>query len=140
MNVKHLDHLNMSVNDLDETEDWYRRVFRFERVEDGDSQTGVPFRVLRAGEAMLCIYAHPRREHLDSEALDARKLHGVSHFALRITDRAAWEATIEREGLELRYGGEVDWPHSSAWYVHDPTGYEIEVVLWDDDEVAFPAP
>ena len=86
MNVKHLDHLNMSVNDLDETTAWYGRVFGFEVVEDGLSQSGVPFRVLRAGDAMLCIYAQPGREHLDSAALDTRRLHGVSHYALRITD------------------------------------------------------
>ena len=72
-----------------------------------------------------------------SAALDARRLHGLSHFGLRIQDRAAWEETVAREQVEVSYGGEVDWPHSSAWYVVDPTGYEIEVALWDDDAVAF---
>lgn len=139
MTVKHLDHLNMSVGDLDESEDWYGRVFGFRRVEAGLSQSGIPFRVLRAGEAMLCIYQHPERESLDNEALQTRKLHGLNHFALRITDRDAWEDVVAREGLEIHYGGEVDWPHSSAWYVTDPTGYEIEVVLWDGDTAAFPA-
>ena len=35
--------------------------------------------------------------------------------------------------------GAVAWPHATAWYVLDPTGYEIEVALWDDDVVRFPA-
>ncbi len=139
MNVKHLDHLNLTVNDLDETEDWYGRVFGFKRVEDGLSSSGTPFRVLRAGEAMLCIYKAPDRAFLGGDELMAKKLHGVNHFALRITDRDAWLATAEREGVEFGYGGgEIRWPNSSAWYVLDPTGYEIEVVLWNNDTVAFP--
>ena len=56
---------------------------------------------------------------------------------LRITDREAWTDTVERESVTVGYGGEVRWPHSSAWYVTDPTGYEIEVALWDDDTVRF---
>ena len=37
---------------------------------------------------------------------------------------------MEREHLELEYGGLVRMPHSDAWYVKDPTGYSIEVALW----------
>lgn len=44
---------------------------------------------------------------------------------------------MAREGVEVRYGGEVRWPHWSSWYVLDPMGYEIEVALWEGDQVAF---
>jgi hypothetical protein len=69
--------------------------------------------------------------------LRERRLHGINHFGLRITDRAAFEATVERERLEFSYPSPVRWPHSTAWYVLDPTGYEIEVACWDDDRVSF---
>ena len=36
MKVKQLDHLNLSVQDLDESIDWYRRVFGFSVVEEGN--------------------------------------------------------------------------------------------------------
>ncbi len=68
--VKHLDHINLSVTDFDQSIDWYARIFDFELVEEA-----------------------------------------------------------------LQDG--VRWPHSLAWYVKDPTGYEIEVALWNDDEVRF---
>lgn len=139
MNVKHLDHLNLSVRDLETSVAWYARVFGFERAERGVTDDGVPWAIVRSGEAMLCMYEHPRREMLDGNALLERGIHGLNHFALRITDRETWEATVEREGLRVAYGGEVDWPHSAAWYVTDPTGYQIEVVLWEDDKVEFPA-
>jgi catechol 2,3-dioxygenase-like lactoylglutathione lyase family enzyme len=133
MAVRHLDHLNMSVADLAKGEDWYRRVFGFERVEGGTYE-GRPWAILRAGEALLCLYEHAERRDPDPEE---HGHHGLSHFGLRITDRAAWEKTVERERVEVAYGGAHRWPHSTAWYVTDPTGYEIEVALWDEDRVRF---
>lgn len=61
----------------------------------------------------------------------------MAHFGLRITDADEWLETVDREGLEVLYGGEVAWPHSTSWYLTDPTGYEIEVALWDRDRIAF---
>jgi len=133
-NVKHLDHLNLTVRSFEETADWYRRVFGFETVEDKVDADGVRWGVLRAGEALLCIYEHGEFEF---GPRDGSGRHRLNHFGLRITDREGWEATLAREKLELNWGGETRWPHSTAWYVSDPTGYEIEVALWDHDTVAF---
>jgi len=135
MSVKHLDHLNLSVNDFDETAAWYGRVFGFEVVQDETDAHGVRWGVLKGGDAMLCIYEYP--DFQAPEGAREAGIHGVRHFGLRITDGDGWVATIERENLELTWGGEVSWPHSTAWYVKDPTGYEIEVALWDDDTVRF---
>ncbi len=133
MTVKHLDHLNVSVADLAASVDWYGRVFGFRKVEGG-SRGGRPWAILRSGEALLCLYEHPERKAPDPEV---HGHHGLAHFGLRIDDRAAWETTVAREGVEVAYGGAFRWPHSTAWYVTDPTGYEIEVALWDDDRVRF---
>jgi len=116
MTIRNLDHVNMTVRDFDETVDWYRRVFGFELVEDK---------------------VHPQREHLDRFELGDRDLHGMAHFGLRITDADEWLETVEREKVRILYDGEITWPHSRSWYVNDPTGYEIEVVLWSDDEIDF---
>lgn len=134
--VKHLDHLNLSVRSFEESAAFYGRVFGFVVVERG-VQAGKPWGVLRAGEALLCLYEHEERTHLGGAALEERRLHGLNHFGLRIQDRAAWERTVAEQGLELLYGGPLSWPHSTAWYVRDPTGHEIEVALWNDDRVAF---
>jgi catechol 2,3-dioxygenase-like lactoylglutathione lyase family enzyme len=135
--VKQLDHMNLSVSDMAATTDFYGRVFGFVEV-DGGVQDGVVWKILQSGEALLCLYEHPDYTFV-APGTGARPQHGVSHFALRITDRAAWLETMQREQVEVGYGGEVRWPHSSAWYVVDPTGYEIEVALWDDDTVRFPS-
>ncbi|MCP4248877.1 MAG: VOC family protein [bacterium] len=137
MQVKQLDHLNLTVRNFDETVAFYGRVFGFELVEENVRDDGVRWGVIRAGEAMLCIYEHPGAEHLDRFTRLDRGLHGLNHFALRITDGAAFEAVARREGLELHHGGRVRYPHSDSWYVTDPTGYEIEVSCWHDDEIKF---
>jgi catechol 2,3-dioxygenase-like lactoylglutathione lyase family enzyme len=135
--VKHLDHLNLTVADLDASLDFYGRVFGFARVEGGVQDDGTRWAIVRAGEALLCLYEkHGLAQYRYKERI-RRGLHGVNHFALRITDRAAWEATIEREGLSVSYGGAIEWPHSTAWYVNDPTGHEIEVALWHQDTIGF---
>jgi catechol 2,3-dioxygenase-like lactoylglutathione lyase family enzyme len=127
-----LDHVNLTVADLDETIAWYGRVFGFEVVER-DVQDGVPWAVLRAEDAMLCVYAYPDREHLDRFELEKRAIHGMNHFSFRIDDVSRWQRVVEDEALEVLYGGVVEWPHSRSWYIQDPTGNEIEVTSWRGD-------
>lgn len=136
MTVKHLDHLNLTVNNFDETRDWYGRVFGFSLVEEG-MRSGKKWGVLRAGEALLCIYENPTRTFLDGDALDDKQIHGINHFSFRILDREEWEAIVRRENIFVHFGGAYEYAHSTSWYINDPTGYEIEVVLWKNDAVAF---
>ncbi len=135
-----IDHLNLTVNSFDETAAWYERVFGFSVVEK-DMQDGEPWGVLRSesgeGSAMLCVYQSPGRDFLDRFALRDRKLHGLAHFALRIHDEAEWLKIVGHEEITVMYNGVIEWPHSKSWYICDPTGYEIEVVLWHDERVAF---
>ena len=136
MYIKQLDHLNMTVRSLDDTADWYRRVLGFEMVEKGVSQ-GRHFAVLKAGDAMLCIYEAPEFTRRPDHASQAESLaFGVRHLALRIADGDAWRRAIERERLTIHHGP-IRYPHSTSWYVFDPTGFEIEIVLWDDDTPSF---
>lgn len=135
MTIKHLDHLNFTVTDLDASLDWYQRAFGFEPVEDG-VQNGQRWAIVRSGESMLCLYEAPE---LADHSRGDEDAHRLAHFGLRITDRAAWEATVQTEGLEVRYGGAIHWPSSKSWYVVDPSGWEIEVVLWQEDRISFAA-
>lgn len=136
MKLKHLDHLNLTVLNFEKTADWYHRVFGFETVEEG-LYAGEPWGVIRSGEAMLCIYQTPKRRVLDDDEMKRQGFGGMQHFALRITNRKEWEKIIVNEGIAIEYGGVYRWPHSHAWYIRDPNGYRIEVVLWDGDRIQF---
>ena len=139
MSVKHLDHLNLTVANLQETIDWYGAVFGFEVVERGARETK-PWAILRSGEARLCVYEHPHREVPDRFLQDEELRHVIYHFGFRLTDREAWLAKVAEHGLKLEFGGENVYPHSRSWYISDPTGYGIEVAIWDEDEIRFDAP
>ncbi len=132
--IKHLDHLNLSVANFEQTVKWYSRVFGFALVEEGVRQ-GIHWGVIRSGDAMLCIYEHPDFKFEDYEAAAKAKRHYIAHFGLRVTDKKNWEATIKREQVEV--GMTWRYPNSDSWYVYDPTGHEIEVACWDEDKVRF---
>ena len=136
MKVKHLDHINLSVASFERTAEWYRRVFEFNIVETG-LYRGRPWGVLKSGDAMLCLYEDPERSFVDGDALRAKGLHGINHFAIRITDRNQWEGVVEKEKIHVEYDGAYRWPHSTSWYISDPTGYSVEVVLWDREQATF---
>lgn len=137
--IKHMDHLNLTVADLDETERFYGALLGFERVEAG-AWHGRPWRILRGGDALLCIYAHPELPPAaDLSPEQPFRYQGLKHFALRLRDPADFLRRLEGLDVELNYGGKVSWPHSDAWYVTDPNGYEVELVAWHDDTVRFGA-
>jgi catechol 2,3-dioxygenase-like lactoylglutathione lyase family enzyme len=136
MKIKNLDHLNMTVTNLKESETWYKSVFGFEIVEEGVDE-GEPWSIIRSGEAMLCMYQRPlQTQSTTGMELKDGPLH-INHFAVRITNQDEWLSVIEKEKLELFYGGLVQYPSSKSWYVKDPNGYKIEVVLWNNDKVRF---
>ncbi len=129
-----LDHLNLTVRDFTETVDWYGKVFGFELVEQGMDEDG-PWGILKNGDSMLCIYESPKRAEPDADATES--FHKIYHFGLRIRDREDWEKVVREQKLRVYYGGAVRYPRSTSWYVSDPTGYTIEVALWDEDQVRF---
>nr|AIF00934.1 glyoxalase/bleomycin resistance protein/dioxygenase (GLO1, gloA) [uncultured marine group II/III euryarchaeote KM3_13_G12]AIF09795.1 glyoxalase/bleomycin resistance protein/dioxygenase (GLO1, gloA) [uncultured marine group II/III euryarchaeote KM3_41_A09] len=134
--VKCLDHLNMSASNFQESVEWYSKVFGFELREQGEDE-GKPWGILSCGDALLCIYEQPDLVVKDRFEMKDAGLHYLAHFGLRITDSEEWKAIIERENLSILYGGACKFPHSTAWYLKDPTGWEIEVALWDDGAPSF---
>ena len=136
MKVSNLDHINLSVHSFDETVNWYNKIFGFNVVEQG-IENELKWGVIRSNDAMLCIYEVNNLIQLDRFEMKEKGFHYFAHFGLRITDKKAWLDIVKKENLEILYGGIIQWPHSSAWYVKDPTGWEIEVVLWENDIIKF---
>lgn len=136
MSVSNLDHLNISVSNFMETVDWYGKIFGFILVEKG-IQDKRSWGVLQKGDALLCIYEQPDLVSKDRFQMAEASLHYLAHFGLRIDDQKVWEETIKRENVHILYGGPIRWPKSISWYIKDPTGWEIEVVLWDNNKIQF---
>jgi hypothetical protein len=79
---------------------------------------------------MLCLYEDPERTLLSAHKDAEPTYHRIFHFGLRLRDRA-------REGLVIDDGSPWSYGHSTSWYLQDPTGHQIEVAIWDQDQVRF---
>ena len=131
-----LDHLNLTVNNFKESVRWSAEVFGFEVVESG-YQKGKPWGVIKSDNALLCIYESSDRIQLDPINREHEKFHRIYHFGLRISDRETWEEKLEEKKLETYFNSPVRYPHSTSWYVKDPSGHSIEVSYWDENQETF---
>lgn len=129
-----LDHINMTVTDLEESVQWYATVFGFEKVEHGVTPDQRPWAIIRNGDSMLCLY---QPAHLDAKTDSAIR---IAHFGLRIGDKQEWLRKILSQRLEIGYGGVITYPFSESWYVEDPSGHEIEVSYCAGGPLRFKSP
>ncbi len=132
-----LDHINLTVANLAESIAWYREVFDFQVVEKGVTPLGRVWSILRSGDSILCVYEEGNRKNVVKNNPDLERFHRVYHFAFRMKDRAQWEKTLKDLNLETYYDSPVVYPFSTSWYVQDPSGHEIEVVFWNEEQVQF---
>ena len=126
-----LDHVNMTVNNLNDTLDWYNRVFDFNTVQSGQ-HNNTPFAIIRSGDSMLCLYEYPERKP-DESSCHLK----IYHFGFQITDRDDWEKRVKKNNVNVTL--KIDYPFSTSWYVEDPSGHEIEVSYWQDNKIQFPS-
>lgn len=130
--IAKLDHINFTVNNLQESITWYQKVFHFELVESGRSAKGKRWGILKSGDSMLAITEYPEKKVYEGE-----EFHQSYHFGLRLDDAKEWQEKIDKYQLKTYYMSPVKYPHSTSWYVKDPTGNEIEVAIWKNNEIRF---
>ena len=135
MTIK-LDHINLSVKDLKNSIDWYGRVFGFELVESGITANGKKWGIVAFNDYMICMSEFAERT--DADKIEDRSAHQIFHFGIRVSDLNRWNQTVKDHQLKLYYGGEIKYPTSKSWYVHDPSGHEIEVSYTEQGRMQFP--
>jgi catechol 2,3-dioxygenase-like lactoylglutathione lyase family enzyme len=132
-----LDHLNLTVRNFKETAAWYGEIFGFEIVEEGFTEDSRPWGILRNSDSMLCVYENSALSDVSENGALSEEFYRIFHFGLKITDRGNWERLVTSKKLRIDYGGAVNYPHSTSWYIKDPSGHTIEVVLWNENIVKF---
>ncbi|MDA9951767.1 VOC family protein [Oligoflexaceae bacterium] len=137
MKIQRLDHLNLSVENLEETVDWYQDLFGFEVKERGESR-GEPWAIIQSGLASLCLYQRSGFCRHDADKDEEEQKITLNHFAFAIESEADWLASVGKHRPEMRFGGEVTvYPSSRSWYVVDPNGFQIEVCVWSTGRPEF---
>ena len=124
MTIK-LDHINLTVENLKDSVEWYQKIFGFEIVESGITPKGIKWGIVGSSESMICMTVYSGR--IAADKAEDRVGHQIYHFGIRVSDIVHWQQTIQNNSFKLYYGVQIDYPTSKSWYVHDPSGHEIEV-------------
>lgn len=123
--VRHLDHIAITVADVERSARWYEQTLGLER-RHGDVWGGYPLMVC-AGET--CIALFPPDGEL-SEAPPNRSAISMRHFAFRV-DRenfAAAQRRLEEAGMSFDI---EDHEICHSIYFADPDGHRVELTTFE---------
>jgi catechol-2,3-dioxygenase len=120
-----LNHIAVTVRDLEVSGPWYRRLFDADPIVDEHTDAGFRHLVwLLDGGTLLGIHQHDRRA-ADEEFSELRV--GLDHVGFGCANRAELENWVTRLGeLGIAHGGIVDAPYGSGLSFRDPDGVALE--------------
>jgi catechol 2,3-dioxygenase len=125
MKVQDIDHVAITVSDLERSRDWYRDVLGLERRHEeewGDVPT-----MMCAGESCVALFPSDRP---DPTRVDVRTTVSMRHVAFRV-DRANFQAA-QKSFLEIGIDYEsADHGIAESVYISDPDGHRIEITTYD---------
>ncbi len=114
-----VDHINMTVKELDRSAEFYRSVFGFEPKESG-VRNGRRWAILGVPDRLyLCLYETGE----SAQAEDGKR---VNHFGFHVEGFDGVEQSLRAMNVAIDHGP-VDYGGSRSLYVIDPDGYEIEL-------------
>ncbi|WP_025591894.1 VOC family protein [Agrobacterium tumefaciens] len=121
INITRFDHIQMDVGNIEESLDFYRRVFGFQVKEIG----------LRA-LVRWCIVGNDAKLYLCMHELASgvgvpNKGLKITHFGLLVDDFETVERRLRDFGVPMVYEHPVQYHSSRSIYFFDPNGYKIEI-------------
>jgi len=118
LNATSIDHVNMKVKNLEKSVEFYKNLFGFEiKQEENANKLDAPSKIIGNNTIKLCLYEVP----------DMSPEGGIAHFGFNIANFNQVIEKCKELGVEVLYGGIVDWERSKSVYIVDPSGYEIEL-------------
>ncbi len=114
-----MDHVNLSVKNLEKSISFYKNLFGFEvRKEDNSpNKFDVPSKIIGNDSIKLCMYEDP---NMSPEG-------GIAHFGFHISNFDQIINKCKELNVEVLYGGPVEFEKSKSVYIKDPNGYDIEL-------------
>lgn len=111
-----IDHINATVTNLQKSVEFYKDIFGLKTFEKGESN-GSPYEIIGDPESFyLCLYQGQQREQ-----------GAVNHLGIHIKEFDQAYKNLKEKGIELYYGGVVQYPNSRSLYIKDPDGNNIEL-------------
>jgi catechol 2,3-dioxygenase-like lactoylglutathione lyase family enzyme len=120
-----IDHIALSVRDVERSAKWYVDVLGFEPRYDG-MWKGTPIFI---GKGKTAIALFPPRDRDSAEAPNRRPIR-MLHFAMR-ADRnnfLAAQRELKQRGIDFEF---QDHEISHSIYFSDPDGHELEITTYE---------
>ena|ERR1043166_1174078 len=125
MNLEAIDHVALSVRDVERSAQWYVDVLGFERQHD-DVWNGYPVFVGK-NDAAVALFPIRKKEPSTGSASSPVR---VLHFALRTTQKefVTAQQELKQRGIDFEF---QDHKISHSIYFEDPDGHEIEITTYE---------
>lgn len=120
-----LNHVAVTVRDIEVSGPWYRNLFGADPVLDEHTDAGFRHLVwMLDGDTVFGIHQHVRRA--PDERFDELRV-GLDHIGFGCASRAELENWVTRlDELGIDHGGIVDAPYGSGLSFRDPDGIALE--------------
>lgn len=121
-------HIDLTVSDAERSARWWEEVLGFQLV---NTQVGADIRqwavMHPCGLAIIMVtHAHPSSDRFDERSI------GLDHLALRVPDRAALEAWVERfDELGIEHSGIKEENGGPLLTFRDPDNIQLEFHAFD---------
>jgi len=109
-----MDHVNMTVKNLEESVEFYKKLFGFEVKKE---QTEYKSKIIGNDNIKLCLYEDP----------EMKPEGGIAHFGFHVENFDEIMETCKLLGVKVFYDGPVQFEKSRSIYIEDPSGYDIEL-------------
>jgi len=121
MNLEGIDHVALSVRDVDKAAQWYIDVLGFKRLYDG-MWDGVPIFI---GKGTTALALFPAKSNQPANG-DIRML----HLAMRANGRnfIAAQEELKQRGIKFEF---QDHEISHSIYFRDPDGHNLEITTYE---------
>ena len=127
IDVEGIDHVAMSVPDVERTAQWYIDVLGFKRLHEG-MWDGVPVFIGKGRTALALFPAKSNSGSTSTDRADIRML----HLALRANRKnfLAAQEELKQRGIKFEF---QDHEISHSIYFHDPDGHALEITTYELD-------
>ena len=125
MELEGIDHVALTVRDVEEAAKWYAHVLGFERRYEG-MWDGIPTFI---GKGNSAIALFPARDGDSKSSACTGKIR-MLHLAFRANHDGflAAQEELKRRGIKFEF---QDHEISHSIYFHDPDGHELEITTYD---------